>query len=72
VLACQADVIKYMLKKPILSGITGNWAYVLIEYDVAYESLRVIRDQVIADFIVHHKINDEKILTMVVFAQGHS
>ena len=30
IVACQADVIKYMLHRPILSGRIGKWAYVLI------------------------------------------
>ena len=38
-IACQTDVIKYMLHRPILSGRIGKWAYGLIEYDLAYESL---------------------------------
>ena len=55
----QADVIKHMLQKPILSGRIGKWAYALVEYDLAYESLRAVRGQIIADFIVEHRINDE-------------
>jgi hypothetical protein len=46
----------------ILSGRIGKWAYVLIEYDLAYESLKSIKVQVIADFITKHSIdqnNDE-------------
>jgi hypothetical protein len=43
VVACQADVIKYMLQKPILSGRIGKWAYALIEYDLAYESLKSMK-----------------------------
>ena len=39
VVACQTDVIKYMLHRPILSGRIGKWAYALIEYDLAYESI---------------------------------
>ena len=31
VVACQADIIKYMLQRPILSGRIGKWAYALIE-----------------------------------------
>jgi hypothetical protein len=37
VVACQADVIKHMLQQSILSGRIRNWAYALIEYDLAYE-----------------------------------
>ena len=28
-------------------------------YDLAYESLRAVRDQIVADFIVEHRISDE-------------
>jgi hypothetical protein len=30
IVACQYDVIKHMLLKPILSGRIGKWAYVLV------------------------------------------
>ena len=59
IVTCQADVIKHMLQKPILSGRVGKWAYALVEYDLAYESLRAIKGQIVADFIVEHRINDE-------------
>ena len=48
-----------MLQKPILSGRIRKWAYALVEYDLAYKSLRAIKDQIVADFIVEHRINDE-------------
>jgi hypothetical protein len=51
-----------MLQEPILSGRIRKWAYVLIEYDLTYESLKSMKDQVIVDFIVGHSIdqnNDE-------------
>jgi hypothetical protein len=54
IVACQYDVIKHMLLKPILSGRIGKWAYVLVEYDLAYEPLRSMKGQVVADFIVDH------------------
>jgi hypothetical protein len=41
--ACQYDVIKHMLLKPILSGRMGKWAYALVEYDLAYEPLRSMK-----------------------------
>ena len=59
IVTCQADVIKHMLQKPILRGRIGKWAYALVEYDLAYESLRAIKGQIIADFIVEHRINDK-------------
>jgi hypothetical protein len=57
IVAYQADVIKHMLQQTILSGRIEKWAYTLIEYDLAYESLKSIKGQVIADFIVEHSIN---------------
>jgi hypothetical protein len=43
VVACQLDVVKYMMQKPILSGRLGKWAYSLVEYDVKYEPLRATK-----------------------------
>jgi hypothetical protein len=57
VVAYQADVIKHTLQQPILSGKIEKWAYALIEYDLAYESLKSIKGQVVADFIVEHSID---------------
>jgi hypothetical protein len=57
VVTCQDDVIKHMLQQPILSGRIGKWAYDLIEYDLAYESLISMKGQVVADFIVEHSID---------------
>jgi ribonuclease HI len=54
----QADMIKYMLQNPIMSGRIGKWAYLLIEYDLAYEPLKSMKGQVVADFIVEHRIDD--------------
>jgi hypothetical protein len=57
VVACQADVIRHMLQQPILSGRIGKWAYTLIEYDLAYEPLKSMKGQVVADFNVEHSID---------------
>jgi ribonuclease HI len=46
-----------MLHQPILSGRIKRWAYALIEYDLAYESLKSIKGQVVADFIIEHSID---------------
>jgi hypothetical protein len=59
IVACQTDVIKHMLHKPILSGRLGKLAYVLVEYDLIYESLKSIKDQIVTDFIVEHRVDIE-------------
>jgi hypothetical protein len=67
VIAGQADVIKHILQQPILSGRIEKWAYPLIEYDLAYESLKSIKGQVVADFIIDHSIdqNSDKSCNLV-------
>jgi ribonuclease HI len=55
--ACQYDAIKHMLLKPILSKRLGKWACALVEYDLAYEPLRSMNGQVVADFIVDHDVD---------------
>jgi hypothetical protein len=57
VVAYQADVIKHMLQQLILSGRIKKWAYALIEYDLTYESLKLVKGQVVADLIVEHSID---------------
>jgi ribonuclease HI len=50
---CKTDVIKHILHR------LGKWAYNLIEYDLAYESLKSIKGQILADSIIEHRIDIE-------------
>ena len=59
IVVCQTDVLKRMLQKPILSDRISEWAYALVEYDLACESLKSMRGQIVPDFIVEHRINDK-------------
>jgi hypothetical protein len=67
VVACQADVIKHMLYRPILRGRIDKWAYTLIEYDLTYEPLRALKGQVLADFIVEHGIELDNEINYLTF-----
>ena len=52
----MVDVIKHMLSMPILNGRMGKWILALSEFDLRYESGKIVRGQVIADFVTqHHK-----------------
>jgi hypothetical protein len=57
VVACQIDVTKCMMYH-VMSSRIGKWAYELIEYDLAYDSLKSMEGMVVADFIVEHQIDD--------------
>jgi ribonuclease HI len=46
-----------MLQKPILSGRVGKWAYALVEYDLRCEPIGSMKGQIVADFIVQHRID---------------
>jgi hypothetical protein len=48
-----------MLQKPILSVRVGKWAYALIEYDLHCEPIKSMRGQIVADFIVEHRIDKQ-------------
>ena len=71
VVACQADVIKHMLYRPILRGRIGKWAYALIEYDLTFKPLKTLRGQVLADFIVEHGIDLGDEINYLTFLHGN-
>jgi hypothetical protein len=43
--ACQTDIINYMLQKPILSSRVGKWDYALVEYDFRCEPIGSMKGQ---------------------------
>jgi microcystin degradation protein MlrC len=48
-----------MLQKLILRGRVGKWVYALVEYDLHCEPIKSMRRQIVADFIVEHRINKQ-------------
>ena len=71
----KAGVIKHMLSMPILNGRMGKWILALSEFDLNYESAKVVKGQVIADFITqHHKpsIGYVELIPWTLFFDGSS
>lgn len=48
------DIIKHMLSKPTLHSRIWKWAPALIGYSLTYMSLKAMKGQVVADFIIDH------------------
>jgi hypothetical protein len=57
--ACQTDIIKYVLQKPILSGRVGKWVYALVEYNLRCQPMGSMKGQIVANFIVPHRIDKQ-------------
>ena len=52
----EFDVIKHMLSMPILNGRIGKWILALSKFDLRYKLAKVVKGQVIADFITQHRV----------------
>ena len=71
----KANVIKHMLSMPILNGRMGKWIFALSKFDLWYESAKVVKGQVIGDFITqHHKssIGYVEPMPWILFFDGSS
>jgi len=51
---CKDDVVRYMLSMPIMSGRISKWILALSEFDLRYESAKVVKGQIMADFVTQH------------------
>jgi hypothetical protein len=49
------DAIKLMLSMAILNGKIGKWILPLSEFELKFESAKVVKGQIIADFITEHR-----------------
>jgi hypothetical protein len=69
------DVIKHILSTQILNGRIGQWILALSEFEVKFESAKVVKGQIIADFITEHRdpsINLLEITPWALFFDGSS
>jgi len=55
----KADLIKYILFRPVLHGLRTKWAAILEQYDLVHVSQRAVRGQVLADFLADHPVPDD-------------
>jgi len=55
----KADLIKYILFRPVLHGLRTKWAAILEQYDLVHVSRRAVRGQVLADFLADHPVPDD-------------
>ena len=70
-MACQADVIKHMLHRPIFSSRRiGEWTYALIDCGLALEPLCILKSQILINLIVEHGIDLENEINYLFLPHG--
>ena len=50
----KADLIKYMLSRPIIRGKIRKWSMALSEFNLRYVSQKSVKGQALADFLADH------------------
>ena len=55
-LITEANPIKYILSRPVVSGPIARWAVLLQQYDLAYIPQKAIKGQALADFLADHPV----------------
>ena len=71
----KADVIKHILSMLVLNGRVGKWIMALSKFDLRYESAKVVKGQVVVDFMTHHQgpsINYVEPMPWTLFFDGSS
>lgn len=50
----KVDVVKHMMSMAILNGRIGKWILALSVFDLRYEPAKVVKGQVMANFVTQH------------------
>ena len=58
-LISEANPLKYIISRPVLSRRLEKWVLLLQEFEIIYVSQKAIRRQTLVDFLVDHPIPDE-------------
>ncbi|XP_050914774.1 uncharacterized protein LOC127129671 [Lathyrus oleraceus] len=57
-LISRMDPIKYIFKKPAVTGRIARWQMLLTEYDIQYVTQKAIKGSVLANYLAHHPTED--------------
>ncbi|TYK06279.1 uncharacterized protein E5676_scaffold157G00630 [Cucumis melo var. makuwa] len=55
-LVAKADLVKYILSRPVISGRLAKWAIILQQYDIVYIPQKAVKGQALADFLADHPV----------------
>ncbi|KAM1291750.1 hypothetical protein ACFX13_019140 [Malus domestica] len=55
-LVAKADLVKYVMSKPVLTGRLAKWALLLNQYEIIYVPAKAVKGQALADFLADHPI----------------
>jgi len=53
------DPLKYLFKKPALSGRLSRWLILLVEFDLKYEARKTIKGSIMSDFCAKNPIKGD-------------
>ena len=53
------DPLKYLFKKPALSGRLSRWLILLVEFDLKFVARKTIKGSVVSDFCAENPIKGE-------------
>jgi ribonuclease HI len=68
IVICKSDVIKHMLSAPVLKGRLEKWMFALLEFDIRYQLVKVVKGQALADLIAERINTDIAALSVRAWA----
>ncbi|KAI5389654.1 hypothetical protein KIW84_075085 [Lathyrus oleraceus] len=57
-LISKTDPVKYIFKKPALTGRVARWKMALLGYDIQHVTQKAIRGSVLSDYLAHRPLED--------------
>ena len=57
-LVSKMDLVKYIFKKPALTGRIARWQVLLLEFDIVYVTQKAVKGSTLADYLPQQPISD--------------